>query len=56
VLAWERAGGGERLLVAVNFGAAPCPLPFAGRLLLSTDPGRAAAGELAGHEGVILRA
>ncbi|HEY7078030.1 MAG TPA: alpha-amylase family glycosyl hydrolase [Solirubrobacteraceae bacterium] len=56
VLAWERARGGERLLVAVNFGAAPCPLPFAGRLLLSTDPGRAAAGELAGHEGVILRA
>jgi len=56
VLAWERTGGGERLLVAVNFGDAPRPLPFDGELLLSTQPARGAAGELAGSEGVIIRA
>jgi len=56
VLAWERSGGGERLLVAVNFSDAPRPLPFDGSLLLSTVGDRAPAGELAGCEGVVLRA
>jgi alpha-glucosidase len=55
VLAWERTDGDERLLAAVNFAEAPRPLPFAGELLLSTDPGRASAGELAGSEGVLIR-
>jgi alpha-glucosidase len=56
VLAWERTAGDERLLVAVNFDDAPRPLPFTGELLLSTGPSRATAGELAGSEGVLIRA
>jgi glycosidase len=56
VLAWERTGGGERLLVAVNFSDAPRPLPFAGERLLSTGPDRAVGGALAGSEGVLIRA
>jgi alpha-glucosidase len=56
VLAWERTGGSERLLVAVNFSDAPRPLPFAGERLLSTGPDRAVGGALAGSEGVLIRA
>jgi len=66
VLAWERSSGSERLLVAVNFAAAPRRLDALPddrcALLLSTDPGRtgpAGAGRLSEFtlqpgEGVLL--
>jgi alpha-glucosidase len=58
VLAWVRQEGGERLLAAVNFGAAPAPLDAAegATLVLSTDPGRVEGGvTLAPSEAVLLR-
>ncbi|WP_051324703.1 alpha-amylase family glycosyl hydrolase [Candidatus Solirubrobacter pratensis] len=52
VLAWTR---GERILAAVNFTGSPAPLPETGRLLLSTDPGRAdGAAVLGPNEAVLL--
>jgi alpha-glucosidase len=67
VLAWLREGDGDRLLAAINFDAAPAPLPVpAGlpsraTLLVSTDPDRAGADvDLAGFtlgpsEAVLVR-
>jgi alpha-glucosidase len=52
VLAWTR---GEQVLAAINFTAAPAPLPAAGRLLLSTDADRPAdARGLGAYEAVLL--
>ena len=54
VLAWEREDGGERLVAAVNFAAAPAALGLPpGALVLSTDPDRAdlADGDARGRRG-----
>jgi alpha-glucosidase len=56
LLAYERRCGNERLLVTLNFGPDPLPLPEAardGERLLSTLEGE--AGELRGNEGIIVR-
>jgi alpha-glucosidase len=63
LLAYLRADGGDRWLVALNLGPAPARLALpvlAGRVELSTDPGgdgRAVAGslDLGGDEGVVVR-
>ena len=54
VLAYERRHGDERLLVALNLGKQPRPLPALGEVLLSTlmEPGDGAM--LRADEGVIL--
>lgn len=56
VLAYARDHEGRRLIVALNLGDRPQPLPAAGRPLLSTVPGRdlSAAESLLPHEGLIL--
>jgi alpha-glucosidase len=63
LLVYERRHGGERLLVALNFGREALPLPLSGdetqaRLLLSTSLDRASgavgAPTLEANEGVIL--
>lgn len=64
-LAYTRSRDGQRVLVAINFGAVPLTLDLgtegaAGDLLLSTVPERAgkiALGQLtlAGHEGVLIQ-
>ena len=56
LLAYERRSGDTRLLVALNLGTDPVPMPdqaLGGERLLSTMPGT--AHELRGNEGVILR-
>jgi oligo-1,6-glucosidase/alpha-glucosidase len=56
LLAYERRAGDSCLLVALNLGDKPVPLPVAargGQRLLSTLPGDAA--ELRGNEGLIVR-
>jgi alpha-glucosidase len=64
--AYLRTSGDERLLVALNFTGQPLEYqvdrPGQGRLELSTDPGRAAGGEiglaplrLGPDEGVVVR-
>jgi oligo-1,6-glucosidase/alpha-glucosidase len=56
LLAYERHAGDSHLLVALNLGDEPVPLPVAargGQRLLSTLPGDAA--ELRGNEGLIVR-
>jgi oligo-1,6-glucosidase/alpha-glucosidase len=56
LLAYERRAGDSRLLVALNLGGKPVPLPEPARgaeRLLSTLPGE--ADELRGNEGVIVR-
>jgi hypothetical protein len=67
VLAWTRAAGGERLLLAVNMAAGPARLDLAApqlgaaELLLSSDPARpeGAAGDgalaLGRDEAVVAR-
>jgi alpha-glucosidase len=63
LLVYERLHGGERLLVALNFGREPHPLPLSGdethaRVLLSTGLDRASGGVVAptleANEGVVL--
>jgi alpha-glucosidase len=63
LLVYERRHSGERLLVALNFGRDPRPLPLFGdatkaRVLLSTNLDRASgavgAPMLEANEGVIL--
>ena len=56
LLAYERRSGSSRVLVALNLGAMPVPMPdqaLGGERLLSTLSG--AADQLRGNEGVILR-
>jgi oligo-1,6-glucosidase/alpha-glucosidase len=56
LLAFTRHAGASRVLVALNLGAEPVPLPAqasGGERLLSTLPGAAEA--LRGNEGVIVR-
>jgi alpha-glucosidase len=55
VLAYERAAGDERLLIALNLGTSPRALPARGELLLSTliTPGDGLT--LRPDEGVVLR-
>ena len=56
LLAYERRAGGSRLLIALNLGGGPAPLPepaHGAERLLSTLPG--AADELRGNEGVVVR-
>jgi oligo-1,6-glucosidase/alpha-glucosidase len=56
LLAYERRSGGIRMVIALNFGADPIPLPdqaLAGERLLSTLAGT--ADHLRGNEGVIVR-
>jgi oligo-1,6-glucosidase/alpha-glucosidase len=56
LLAYERRAGGSRLLIALNLGGGPVPLPepaHGAERLLSTLPG--AADELRGNEGVVVR-
>ena len=58
VLAWTREGGGERLLVAVNFTAEKQPLAAHGELVVSSDPDREGASaplELGPSEALLLR-
>jgi alpha-glucosidase len=54
-LGFIREAEGQRLLVLLNFSDEACPVPFAGRLLLSTDAAREKIGTLGPAEGVILR-
>jgi alpha-glucosidase len=61
-LAYVREHGGSRFLVALNLGASPATLPFAGtgEVVLSTDISRASRPvdgrvDLNGDEGVIVR-
>ncbi len=60
VFAWVREHDGDRVVVAVNFAAAPRPLPDAARggavLLSSAGDGPHAAAELAPHEARVVRA
>ncbi|HEU0043497.1 alpha-amylase family glycosyl hydrolase [Sphingomonas sp.] len=53
VIAYERRHGDERVLVAVNLGPHPRPLPGKGRVLLSTLT-NAETGVLRPDEGLIL--
>jgi len=59
VLVYERAAGGERLVVALNFSDGERATPSAvdgAALLLSTAPGRAdAQTPLRAHEGIVAR-
>jgi oligo-1,6-glucosidase/alpha-glucosidase len=58
LLAYTRRAGGSRVLVALNLGEQPVPLPAAaheGERLLSTRPGDGDPTMLRGNEGVILR-
>lgn len=54
-LGFIREADGARLLVLLNFSEEACPVPFAGRLLLSTDATREKVDALGPAEGVILR-
>ena len=56
LLAYERRAGDSRLLIALNLGGEPLPLPEAAKgaeRLLSTLAGE--ADELRGNEGLVLR-
>jgi oligo-1,6-glucosidase/alpha-glucosidase len=58
LLAFMRHTAGSRVLVALNLGAEPVPLPgeaLGGKRLLSTLSGEAGGATLRGNEGVILR-
>ena len=58
VLAWRRAHGTDEVVVAVNFGPDPAPLPVPGVALVAThvaDEGEGWRGELAPDAAVVLR-
>ena len=60
LLMYERTAGARRLLIALNFGATPCPLPHLEgtiRILLSTHAGSGSVRQsqmmLEAHEGIV---